>query len=51
MKLPFKVGITGQGGFIGGHLFNFLGTGLEVSRKKSLENGINLANFSSEYGV
>ena len=34
-------------GLVTSNLFNFLGTGLEVCRKKSLENGINLAKFSS----
>ena len=30
------------------NLFNFLGTGLEESRKKSIKHKINLANFSSK---
>ena len=34
-------------GLVTANLFNFLGTGLEVCRKKSLKNGIDLANFSS----
>ena len=34
-------------GLVTSNLFNFLGTGLELCRKKSLENGINMANFSS----
>lgn len=43
--------IPNVSGLVTANLFNFLGTGLEVSRKRSLENGINLANFNSEYGV
>ena len=35
-------------GIITANLFNFLGTGLEESRKKSVKNNINLANFSSK---
>jgi cyclase len=35
-------------GVITANLFNFLGTGLEESRKKSIKQKINLANFSSE---
>ena len=32
-------------GVVTANLFNFLGSGLEISRKRCLENGINLANF------
>ena len=35
-------------GIITANLFNFLGTGLESSRKMSIQNKINLANFTSE---
>ena len=35
-------------GIITANLFNFLGTGLEESRKKSIEHNINLADFSSK---
>jgi imidazole glycerol-phosphate synthase subunit HisF len=35
-------------GVITANLFNFLGTGLEDSRKKSIKQKINLANFSSK---
>ena len=38
---------TKVSGLVTANLFNFLGTGLEVCRKKSLENGINLADFGS----
>ena len=35
-------------GVITANLFNFLGTGLEEARKKSIKYNINLANFSSK---
>ena len=35
-------------GIITANLFNFLGTGLKESRKKSIEQNINLADFSSK---
>ncbi len=35
-------------GIITANLFNFLGTGLQESRKKSIKHKINLANFSSK---
>jgi len=35
-------------GIITANLFNFLGTGLEESRKESIKHKINLANFSSK---
>tara|TARA_B100001059_G_C17748655_1_gene535839 strand:+ start:343 stop:1137 length:795 start_codon:yes stop_codon:yes gene_type:complete len=38
-------------GVVTANLFNFLGTGLELSRKKCLENGINLANFSNSISL
>ncbi len=34
-------------GVVTANLFNFLGTGLEISRKMSLENNINLVNFDN----
>ena len=34
-------------GIITANLFNFLGTGLQKSRKKSILNNINLADFSA----
>ena len=34
-------------GVVTANLFNFLGTGLEISRKKSIEQGINLAKFNT----
>ena len=34
-------------GVITANLFNFLGTGLEISRKKSIYQGINLAEFNT----
>ena len=38
-------------GIVTANLFNFLGTGLEVSRKKSLDNKINLVNFDTEIKI
>jgi len=38
-------------GVVTANLFNFLGTGLEISRKKSIENQINLANFDTEIKI
>ncbi len=38
-------------GIVTANLFNFLGTGLELSRKKCLEKGINLANFSNSISL
>ena len=46
-KNYFLLKIAKVSGLVTSNLFNFLGTGLEVCRKKSLENGINLAKFSS----
>ena len=38
-------------GVVTANLFNFLGTGLEISRKMSLENNINLVNFNSDIKI
>ena len=38
-------------GVVTANLFNFLGTGLEISRKMSLENKINLVKFDSEIKI
>jgi len=38
-------------GIVTANLFNFLGTGLEISRKKSLDNKISLANFDTEIKI
>jgi UDP-2-acetamido-2,6-beta-L-arabino-hexul-4-ose reductase len=45
-----RVGITGQGGFMGSHLYNFLGTKLEVIKRISFkrnyfEDDVELQNF------
>ena len=45
-----RVGITGQAGFIGSHLFNFLGTKLEEIKRISFkrdyfEDEVELQNF------
>ena len=56
MNQPIKVGITGQGGFIGSHLFNFLGTKMnEIERvsfeKNYFENEIAMQNFVSSCDI
>ena len=50
MDQKLKVGITGQGGFMGSHVYNFLGTKLEeierISFKRNyFENDTDLQNF------
>lgn len=37
--------IKNVSGVLTANLFNFLGSGLELARKKSIDNGISLANF------
>jgi|TARA_B110000971_G_C19950906_1_gene473311 imidazole glycerol-phosphate synthase subunit HisF len=37
--------IKNVSGVLTANLFNFLGSGLEIARKKSIDNGISLANF------
>lgn len=50
-----KVGITGQSGFIGSHLFNFLGVKENIKRipfkRDSFENAEDLENFVSQCDV
>ena len=38
-------------GVVTANLFNFLGSGLELSRKRCIEKGVNLANFSNSISL